>query len=106
MKEPITITVELSFFRMVKDMLEEQSRFFELSKEAKKSGTPAVWAKRKEALDQSKQLESLVRMHLDNILSGVGMSEDDAIRELKSQLGMFDGNGPQSHKGTKEVSNG
>lgn len=101
MNEPKMITVEISFFRMVKDMLEEQSRFFELSKEAKKTNSPAVWAKRKEALDQSKQLESVVKQHLDNILSGVGIPEEDALREMKAQLGIFD-SGTQR----KEASNG
>lgn len=66
------VTVEKSLFVLIKDMRDEQKRFFKLTKEAMAKKTPASWKDRKECLDSCKQLESYLDTHVENILSGKG----------------------------------
>lgn len=61
----LQVTLPLSFLITVKDMMDEQRRFFELSKAAKARRTPEIWKQRKQALDNSRQLESLVYARLE-----------------------------------------
>ncbi|MBD3630493.1 hypothetical protein [Cyclobacterium sp.] len=64
----MNITVDLSFLIAVKDMREEQRRFFQLTKEAKAKKLPKLWAQRKNCLDSSRQLEALVDIRLEQYL--------------------------------------
>ncbi|GAB2994083.1 hypothetical protein GCM10027284_09120 [Cyclobacterium sediminis] len=65
------ITVDTSFLIAVKDMREEQTRFFALSKQAKAMGkaNPKLWSERKACLDASRQMESLVDARLNGYLN-------------------------------------
>lgn len=93
MNEKKIVSVDISFIKMVKDMLDEQQRFFELTAKAKTSGIPQLWNERKECLANCKTLESQVKKHCENILNGYGMTAEQAIAEVKKQLGMFEGKG-------------
>lgn len=97
MNEPNLVTVHISLIKMVNDMMEEQQRFFELTAKAKKSGIPQLWNERKECLANCKAMEAEVKKHCNNILNSRGMSADQAIAEMKKNLGIED---------RKEVSNG
>ncbi|WP_375585946.1 hypothetical protein [Cyclobacterium xiamenense] len=66
----MNVTVDLSFLIAVKDMREEQRRFFELTKEAKAKKLPKLWSLRKSCLDSSRQMEALVDIRLEQYLSG------------------------------------
>lgn len=103
MNEPITLEVDLCVFTLLKDMRTEQKRFFQLTKDVKKSNLPQLWAERKKCLESCRQLEALADMHIHHILNGVGMSDKDALNALKGQLGMFS---PQNRQDAKEVGNG
>lgn len=65
----MNITVDLSFLIALKDMREEQGRFFALTKEAKAKKLPKLWAQRKACLDSSRQMEALVDIRLDQYLN-------------------------------------
>lgn len=64
------VTVEKSLFVLIKDMRDEQKRFFELSKKAMAKKAPALWQERRECLASCKQLESYLDQHIENILTG------------------------------------
>ena len=65
------VIVDTSFLIAVKDMREEQTRFFALSKQAKAMGkaNPKLWSERKACLDASRQMESLVDARLSHYLN-------------------------------------
>ena len=65
------VIVDTSFLIAVKDMREEQARFFALSKQAKAMGkaNPKLWSERKACLDASRQMESLVDARLNHYLN-------------------------------------
>jgi hypothetical protein len=88
MNEKNLVTVDISLIKMVSDMLDEQERFFQLTAKAKKSGIPQLWNDRKESLANCKALEAEVKKHCKNILEGFGMSADQALKEIKEQLGI------------------
>lgn len=71
------VTVEKSLFVLIKDMRDEQKRFFKLTKEAMAKKAPSLWKERKECLESCKQLESYLDTHVENILSGKGKEVDN-----------------------------
>ncbi len=72
MKKDNLVTVEKSLFVLIKDMRDEQKRFFKLTKEAMAKKAPSLWKERKECLESCKQLESYLDSHVENILAGKG----------------------------------
>lgn len=66
------VTVDKSLFILIKDMRDEQKKFFELTKKAMATKAPNLWKERKECLSSCKQLESYLDQHIDNILTGKG----------------------------------
>lgn len=65
----MNIVVDLSFLIALKDMREEQKRFFKLMQEAKSKKLPDLWKRRKECLDNCRQLESFVDSRLESTLT-------------------------------------
>lgn len=66
------VTVDKSIFVLIKEMRDEQKKFFKITKEAAAKKLPALWAERKKCLDSCRQLESYLDSHIANILSGEG----------------------------------
>lgn len=91
MNDKNLVTVELSLIKMIKDLRDEQKRFFQLTVDAKKTNLAPLWAERKKCLETCRQLEGAVDQHLDNILSGHGLPADQALELMKAQLGLFSG---------------
>jgi hypothetical protein len=65
----MNITVEISFLTAIKDMRDEQKRFFKLTQEAKLKKLPKLWQQRKECLENCRQLESLVDSRIEKTLN-------------------------------------